>query len=231
MRVETAASGTLAILAAVLLLVGCRPDVRSADTGGTNGTNGTETGIEGDAKDATAEAGPPDSGSSDTRTDDTGTDDEGDASDATSDATSDDTSQPADGADANTGTDADDGASDDGGGECAADHDKVGWTAELEAKGDYQVSGTAEIVDNCTVVIENFTYSGDGIVVQIYGAPTADDFSSGFPMSEDLKGQSFDNETLEVSLPPGKSLDDLGAISVWCVDADVDFGSGEFTAP
>lgn len=113
---------------------------------------------------------------------------------------------------------------------CAKTHEKVGWTAELEEKA-HNVGGTAEIIDNCTVEIRNFTYDGGGIVVEIYGAANPGEFSGGFSMSSDLvRSEPYEGETLTFTLPDGKTLDDLGAISVWCVDADVDFGSGEFTS-
>jgi hypothetical protein len=111
---------------------------------------------------------------------------------------------------------------------CARTHEKVGWMAELEEKA-HNVGGTAEIIDNCTVEIRNFTYDGGGIVVEIYGAANPGEFAGGFAMSSDLvRSEPYEGETLTFTLPEGKTLDDLGAISVWCVDADVDFGSGEF---
>jgi hypothetical protein len=117
----------------------------------------------------------------------------------------------------------------DAGSGCAKTHEKVGWTAELEEKA-HNVGGTAEIVDNCTVEIRNFTYDGGGIVAEIYGAANPGEYASGFSMSSNLvRSEPYESERLTFTLPDGKTLDDLGAISVWCVDADVDFGSGEFT--
>jgi hypothetical protein len=45
------------------------------------------------------------------------------------------------------------------------------------------------------------------------------------------RSQPYQGETIEAKLPADKTLDDLDAISIWCVDFAVDFGSGEFSAP
>ena len=118
-----------------------------------------------------------------------------------------------------------------GGGNCDETHEKVGWTAELETK-QHNVGGTARIVDDCTVVIENFTYDGRGINVRLYGAATHGEYTEGYPMTEDLvRDSAYTGERLVATLPDDKTLDDLGGVSVWCVDVGVDFGSAEFTAP
>ena len=41
----------------------------------------------------------------------------------------------------------------------------------------------------------------------------------------------YDGETITATLPPGRTLEELGAVSIWCVDIPVDFGSGTFQAP
>lgn len=117
---------------------------------------------------------------------------------------------------------------------CPSTHRKVGWTAELETKN-HEVDGTARIVDNCTIAIENFSYDGGGLdEVQIYGTPndpssSSNAFEQGYAISDNLKGRSFDGERFVTTLPEGRSLDDLKAISIWCVEAGVDFGSGTFS--
>ena len=42
---------------------------------------------------------------------------------------------------------------------------------------------------------------------------------------------SHTDETLTLTLPQTRTLDDLNGISVWCVQAQVDFGSGMFAPP
>lgn len=127
------------------------------------------------------------------------------------------------------------GMEDDASSGCDSDHRKVGWTAELQGPDDYDVSGTAKIVDNCTIAIENFSYDGTGLDrVELYGTPvdpstTSNPFEQGYSMSRNLKGTVFNNERFVTDLPDDKSLDDLTAVSVWCVEAGADFGSGMLT--
>lgn len=113
---------------------------------------------------------------------------------------------------------------------CGKDHPRVGWTATLTTKA-HGVRGTAVIVDNCTVEVRNFSYDGTGLDVRLYGTKGAD-FRQGWPMSEDLiRRPAYMDETVIGKLPQGRTLDDLDAISVWCVDIPVDFGSASFKVP
>jgi mono/diheme cytochrome c family protein len=110
---------------------------------------------------------------------------------------------------------------------CPADHPKVGQVAQLEAFF-HSVGGTAEIIDNCTIEIRDFTYDGAGIDVRLYGG-LGGDYDAGFPMGEDLvQPGGYDGEILYFTIPQDKTLDDLDGVSVWCVDVGVDFGSGMF---
>jgi hypothetical protein len=107
---------------------------------------------------------------------------------------------------------------------------KIGWTATLSTKA-HDVSGTAVIVDDCTVEIRNFNYDGTGLDVRVYGAPGTD-FREGFAMTDNLlKAGGYSDVTLVATLPEGESMDDLNAVSIWCLDIPVDFGSGTFSAP
>ena len=118
----------------------------------------------------------------------------------------------------------------DTGGNCGADHPMVGHIANLETYF-HQVSGTAEIIDDCTIEIRDFTYDGTGIDVRIYGG-LGGNYVDGFPMTEDLLlPGGYDNDTIYATLPDDKTLDDLDGISVWCIDVAVDFGSGMFGPP
>lgn len=126
-------------------------------------------------------------------------------------------------------TSTDDGSTEDVSSGCDATHEKVGWTTELSNRF-HDVGGSAEIVDNCTIRVTNFTYDAQGIDVRFYGAQGTD-FDNGFPISDDLvRGEPYNGETLTITFDPSR-LDELDSISVWCVDVGVDFGSGTFTAP
>ena len=115
-------------------------------------------------------------------------------------------------------------------GNCTTDHPRVGWIAALETLF-HDVRGTAEIVDDCTIVIRNFYYDGEGIDVRIYGAKDGD-YHSGFPMTPDLlRDGGYEDAVIVAQLPEERTLDEVDGVSVWCVDVGVDFGSDMFRAP
>lgn len=111
---------------------------------------------------------------------------------------------------------------------CDADHPMVGQVAVLQEKF-HDVSGQVRVKDNCTLQFDNFNFDGGGIIVEIYGGinnvyhrPT------GFPISPNLFGDRFSNESFELTLPANVSLDDFDGISVWCSAVGVSFGDGLF---
>jgi mono/diheme cytochrome c family protein len=116
-------------------------------------------------------------------------------------------------------------------GECASTHPTVGHVAELRTIF-HGVQGTATIVNDCTIRIDDFFFDGNGIDVRIY-AGLGGDYDGGFAITDDLFNfpTGYSGATVYAVLPEGRSLDNLDGISVWCVDAKVDFGSGTFAAP
>jgi hypothetical protein len=90
------------------------------------------------------------------------------------------------------------------------------------------VSGQATIINNCQIKIESFNYDDLGPAVAIY-AGTAGMYADGFKTSDILSGQAFNNGRLTVTLPPGKTLDDLDGISVWCYEFNANFGDAIFS--
>jgi mono/diheme cytochrome c family protein len=114
--------------------------------------------------------------------------------------------------------------------ECDATHTKIGQVAALSTFA-HSVSGTAEIIDDCTIRVEQFVYDGGGIDVRFYSGLRGD-YVNGFPMSEDLlRSGGYNGETVYAQLPVGRTLDELDGISVWCVDVAVSFGDGIFGSP
>ncbi len=91
----------------------------------------------------------------------------------------------------------------------------------------HDVSGNVELVDDCTLAINDFHYDGGGIHVRVTASPTGD-FANGIHISENLKGTSFEGERLELPMPDGVTLDDVQHISIWCETVSEDFGSGTF---
>ncbi len=114
-------------------------------------------------------------------------------------------------------------------GRCEKTHSKVGYSGSFSTLS-HNVSGTATIIDNCTIEITNFTYDGGGPKVYFYGGIDHDyAASSAFLMGPQLQGTVYENDTLTITLPNGKTLDDLTGISVWCSDFNADFGNMTFT--
>ena len=114
-------------------------------------------------------------------------------------------------------------------GRCAKTHRKIGHSGSFSTLA-HNVSGTATIIDNCTIEITNFTYDGGGPKVYFYGA-IDHNYSSdaAFQLGSELQGKIYENESLTITLPNGKTLDDLTGLSVWCADFNADFGSMVFT--
>ena len=115
--------------------------------------------------------------------------------------------------------------------ECPLTHPTVGHVAELSTIF-HGVQGTATIVNDCTIRIDDFFFDGNGIDVRIY-AGLGGDYDGGFAITGDLFNfpTGYNGATVYAVLPEGRTLDDLDGISVWCVTAKVDFGSGTFAAP
>ena len=107
-------------------------------------------------------------------------------------------------------------------------HAHVGWVAELETYH-HDAGGTATILDDCTIQVTNFTYDGSGLVVYFTGGRDGD-YAGGFEMGDDLLGTTFSGETVNLTLPSTRTLDDLDGLSVWCITAGVSFADGEFAA-
>lgn len=132
-------------------------------------------------------------------------------------------------------------ATDEGGGgnggngelrECDSTHPSIGQVAELQTFA-HQVSGTAVIVDDCTIRIDDFVFDGGGIDVRFYSG-LGGDYENGFSMSEEdlRRPRGYDGtETVYAQLPEGRTLDELDGISVWCVPVASSFGDGLFQAP
>jgi mono/diheme cytochrome c family protein len=110
---------------------------------------------------------------------------------------------------------------------CDSDHPKVGQVAILQNHF-HGIGGTATITDNCTIEITDFTFDGNGINVQIYGA-TNGNYSSGFSMSSNLVNFPVGYNKVSLTVDLGDhTLDEVDGISVWCVPVGISFGDGLF---
>jgi hypothetical protein len=107
-------------------------------------------------------------------------------------------------------------------------YSRTGWTAELETYY-HGVSGLATIVDADTFRVDDFTYDGGGPAVYFYlGTEQSDQaFYEGLGVGPLLTATIYDHDSLVIDLD-GTTLDGYNALSVWCEDFNVDFGSGTF---
>eukprot|EP00092_Neocalanus_flemingeri_P065150 GFUD01079153.1.p1 GENE.GFUD01079153.1~~GFUD01079153.1.p1 ORF type:complete len:247 (+),score=63.93 GFUD01079153.1:84-743(+) len=110
----------------------------------------------------------------------------------------------------------------------------------------HDISGQAYALDSKTVLIKGFTYDGEGPDTFFLAGTSGSRPSSRkgdvvLPWPNDgneysyndrnipLIKQSFDGkEDIVLTLPPGKTVDQLKWISVWCRDFDVNFGHVNF---
>jgi hypothetical protein len=117
-------------------------------------------------------------------------------------------------------------------GAAPAQTDRSGWHAELSTLA-HGVRGVVTVVDSDTIRIDNFYYDGQGIDVRIYlgTADTQAAFTNGLSVGPDLVGAPYVNASLMMDLPAGETTEDYKAVSVWCVAANANFGSGSFEHP
>lgn len=111
----------------------------------------------------------------------------------------------------------------------AEDFPRAGAQAELSTLS-YQVSGTATIVNSNTIRVHEFNYTGGGPDVYFFLGTNATGtaFENGIYFTNQLNGTMHSNATHTLSLSGGQTLDGYNAISVWCKQFGVDFGSGTF---
>jgi Electron transfer DM13 len=103
---------------------------------------------------------------------------------------------------------------------------QVGKSARLRTLS-HLVSGTATLVDSCTIEITNFSYDGLGLAkVFVYGG-LAGNYRQGFQIGPNLRGTAYTGQTLRLTLNAG-DIEKLDGISIWCVDANANFGDATF---
>jgi len=112
---------------------------------------------------------------------------------------------------------------------CTTNHALVGQSGFFNTIA-HNVSGKATVIDDCTIEISQFSYDGGGPVVYLYAAIDHQyNSSDAFEIGPRLSGRQFNNDTFTITLPAGKSLDNLNGLSVWCIDFKANFGQVEFT--
>jgi hypothetical protein len=110
-------------------------------------------------------------------------------------------------------------------GSCDSQTSKVGYVGSFSNLA-HDVSGSAKVIDACTIEITMFNFDGQAPNVRFYagngGMFTGDD---AFAIGRRLDGQRYVGETIILSMPAGKTVDDFDSLSVWCIEFTVDFGS------
>lgn len=112
---------------------------------------------------------------------------------------------------------------------CTSNSAKIGQTASF-SRLFHRVSGQATVIDDCTIELTEFNFDGGGIDVRIYAGTNAafHEAQGGFAISDDLIGIAFNDNTLRLTLPEGRTVDDFNSLSVWCVAVGVSFGTAIF---
>ncbi len=112
---------------------------------------------------------------------------------------------------------------------CGKTSSKIGQIATLQTRA-HGVTGTAKVIDNCTIELTNFNYDGGGLPdVFAYGGK-AGNYAAGFAIGKNLFGTKVNNATMTLTLKEG-DLSNLDGLSIWCVRAGVSFGDGLFVKP
>ena len=110
---------------------------------------------------------------------------------------------------------------------------RAGWQATLSTRA-HGTRGTVTIVDADTFRLDNFFYDGGGINVHFILA-AADDYNTfrdaRLVTDLNLLGTPHNGDSLTIDLPAGTTFDNYNAISLWCLPAAANFGSGTFATP
>jgi cytochrome c len=114
---------------------------------------------------------------------------------------------------------------------CSSTHPNIGQTTELVPRtpsaASYGVSGTATIIDDCTIRLSNFSYNGRGIRVLLYGGVNGI-YNLALNNTDLRRTPAYVNETLDITIENGFTLDNFNGVSIWCVGISQSFGDGIF---
>jgi len=106
------------------------------------------------------------------------------------------------------------------------DNPLVGKQATLITRA-HQVSGTARVINNCTIEVSNFVYDGQGPAVKFYLGMGGDYSNDDNAIGDNLL-TAYNNDTLTITFTDPTMLDNIDGISVWCYEFNVSFGDGLF---
>jgi hypothetical protein len=103
-----------------------------------------------------------------------------------------------------------------------------GWIADIPL-GEHAVQGQVTIINDRILFVEHFDYDGTAPAVYFHlgATDTYDDYLNGLQLMP-LLDRAYSDESLVLTLPDGQTMDDWGAISVWCAAFNVNFSSAPF---
>lgn len=110
---------------------------------------------------------------------------------------------------------------------------RAGWQATLSTRA-HGVRGTVTIVDEDTFRVDNFFYDGGGIVVHFILAASDDNTAfrnDRLVTQPNFLGMPQNGGSVTIDLPAGTTFDGYHAVSLWCLPAQANFGSGTFVDP
>ena len=113
---------------------------------------------------------------------------------------------------------------------CASTHPAVGRSAPLVGLA-HAVEGTVTVLDDCTLEVSGFGYDGGGPAVYFFGGSGRDYVNRAIPLGPALNGRLYADDTLRLTLPEGRTFDDVDSLSVWCFEFRANFGDAFFGDP
>lgn len=109
-------------------------------------------------------------------------------------------------------------------------HPLVGRSAEFAVSSIYGISGTLTVLDNRTLQVTNFNYTGAGPSVFFYTGRDGNysPRDGGQLIGPQLNGTRWEGDTITLDLPDGLTLDDFDGLSVWCDIFFINFSDAVF---
>ena len=107
-------------------------------------------------------------------------------------------------------------------------YDRRGWIADIPL-GEHDAEGLVTIINHRILFVEHFYYDGRGPLVYFtLGAmDKRSAYIDGLWLMPELV-RAYSDESLVLTLPDGQTMDDWGAISVWCAEFNANFSSAPF---
>lgn len=120
-----------------------------------------------------------------------------------------------------------------GGGDGVVTDDEApepGWRGTFEGLA-HDVGGSAELVDEATLVLRDFTYDGGGVDTRLFLVVDGAAFSPELPLTDNLVGTPYSGEEVELALPAAATRGTWDTVVVWCLPFAAEFGHAVLSPP